>query len=98
MELRLLPLATITEDFERTLRDLARSLGKELDFTVTGKEVELDRTVLDLIKPMLLHVLNNAVDHGIEAPGVRLQAGKSSFGRDQSDRPVRGGVHPDRRA
>jgi len=81
MELRLLPLATITEDFERTLRDLARTLGKELDFTVTGKEVELDRTVLDLIKPMLLHVLNNAVDHGIEAPEVRLRAGKSSFGR-----------------
>lgn len=81
MELRLLPLATITEEFERTLRDLARSLGKELDFSVTGKEVELDRTVLDLIKPMLLHVLNNAVDHGIETPDVRVQAGKSSFGR-----------------
>ncbi|MCM2265843.1 MAG: hybrid sensor histidine kinase/response regulator [Desulfuromonadales bacterium] len=81
MELRLLPLATITEDFERSLRDLARTLGKELDFTVTGKEVELDRTVLDLIKPMLLHVLNNAVDHGIETPETRLHAGKPSFGR-----------------
>lgn len=81
MELRLLPLATITEDFERTLRDLARNLGKELDFAVTGKEVELDRMVLDLIKPMLLHVLNNAVDHGIEPPEARLQAGKPSFGR-----------------
>lgn len=81
MELRLLPLATITEDFERSLRDLARTLGKELDFKVTGKEVELDRTVLDLIKPMLLHVLNNAVDHGIETPETRLQAGKPSFGR-----------------
>jgi two-component system chemotaxis sensor kinase CheA len=81
MELRLLPLATITEDFERSLRDLARSLGKELDFTVTGKEVELDRTVLDLIKPMLLHVLNNAVDHGIETPELRRQAGKPSHGQ-----------------
>lgn len=81
MELRLLPLATITEEFERTLRDLARSLAKEIDFTVSGKEVELDRTVLDLIKPMLLHVLNNAVDHGIETPDVRLRAGKSSVGR-----------------
>jgi two-component system chemotaxis sensor kinase CheA len=81
MELRLLPLATITEDFERSLRDLARAIGKEIDFTVTGKEVELDRTVLDLIKPMLLHVLNNAVDHGIELPQVRLQAGKPSFGQ-----------------
>lgn len=80
MELRLLPLASITDDFERTLRDLARSLGKELDFVCEGKEVELDRTVLDLIKPMLLHVLNNAVDHGIEMPEARLQAGKASYG------------------
>jgi two-component system chemotaxis sensor kinase CheA len=80
MELRLLPLASITDDFERSLRDLARSLGKELDFVVEGKEVELDRTVLDLIKPMLLHVLNNAVDHGIETPEVRLQQGKASYG------------------
>ena len=80
MELRLLPLASITDDFERTLRDLARSLGKELDFVVEGKEVELDRTVLDLIKPMLLHVLNNAVDHGIEPPETRLQQGKASVG------------------
>lgn len=81
MELRLLPLATITDDFERSLRDLARSLGKELDFTVTGKEVELDRTVLDLIKPMLLHVLNNAVDHGIESPESRRLAGKPGHGQ-----------------
>lgn len=81
MELRLLPLASITEDFERTLRDLARSLGKEIGFTVSGKEVELDRNVLDLIKPMLLHVLNNAVDHGIESPDIRLHAGKSSVGQ-----------------
>ena len=80
MELRLLPLASITDDFERTLRDLARSLGKELDFVCEGKEVELDRTVLDLIKPMLLHVLNNAVDHGIEMPEARVQAGKASYG------------------
>ncbi|TLM67645.1 MAG: response regulator [Deltaproteobacteria bacterium] len=81
MELRLLPLSTITEDFERSLRDLARSLGKEIDFTVTGKEVELDRTILDLIKPMLLHVLNNAVDHGIETPEQRRQAGKPGHGQ-----------------
>lgn len=81
MELRLLPLATITEDFERSLRDLARGLGKEIDLTVTGKDVELDRTVLDLIKPMLLHVLNNAVDHGIEMPEERVRAGKPSHGQ-----------------
>ena len=80
MQLRLLPLATVTDEFERALRDLARSLGKEIDFVVEGKEVELDRTVLDLVKPMLLHVLNNAVDHGIEPAELRLQQGKASYG------------------
>lgn len=90
MELRLLPLASITEDFERTLRDLARTLGKELDFSVFGKEVELDRSVLDLIKPMLLHVLNNAIDHGIELPEVRLAAGKSRAGQISLDAQYEG--------
>lgn len=108
MELRLLPFSTITDDFERTLRDLARTLGKELDFAVSGKEVELDRTVLDLIRPMLLHVLNNAVDHGIEAPEPRRLAGKPGHGQIRLDARYEGafvqitvrddgqGIDPDR--
>ena len=80
MELRLLPLATITDDFERSIRDLARSLGKEVRFVVSGQDVELDRNMLDAIKPILLHVINNAVDHGIEAPDARLADGKPKAG------------------
>lgn len=81
MELRLLPLATITDDFERALRNLSRNLGKELNFTVQGQEVELDRNMLDALKPILLHVLNNAVDHGIEDPETRVRLGKPKAGQ-----------------
>lgn len=81
MELRLLPLATITNDFERSLRNLARNLKKEINFTVHGQEVELDRNMLDAVKPILLHVLNNAVDHGIEDPDTRVRLGKPKAGQ-----------------
>lgn len=80
MELRLLPLATITDDFERSLRNLARNLNKEINFTVQGQGVELDRNMLDAVKPILLHVLNNAVDHGIEDPDTRIRLGKPKAG------------------
>ncbi len=81
MELRLLPLATITDDFERSLRNLARNLKKEVNFTVQGQEVELDRNMLDAVKPILLHVLNNAIDHGIEDPDTRVRLGKPKAGQ-----------------
>lgn len=81
MELRLLPLATITDEFERPLRSLARSLDKEVRFTVQGQDVELDRSMLEAVKPILLHVLNNAVDHGIEDPETRVKLGKPKAGQ-----------------
>jgi len=81
MELRLLPLATATDDFERSLRNLARNLKKEVNFIVQGQEVELDRNMLDAIKPILLHVLNNAIDHGIEDPDTRVRLGKPKAGQ-----------------
>ncbi len=81
MELRLLPLATATDDFERSLRNLARTLKKEVNFIVQGQDVELDRNMLDAIKPILLHVLNNAIDHGIEDPDTRVRLGKPKAGQ-----------------
>ena len=81
MELRLLPLATITDDFERSLRNLARNLKKEVNFIVQGQDVELDRNMLDAVKPILLHVLNNAIDHGIEEPDTRIRLGKPKAGQ-----------------
>lgn len=81
MELRLLPLATITDEFERSLRNLARNLKKEVNFKVQGQDVELDRNMLDAVKPILLHVLNNAIDHGIEDPETRIRLGKPKAGQ-----------------
>lgn len=83
MELRMLPLATITDDFAVAIRNLARSLGKEVHFEVKGGDVEVDRSMLDAIRPMLLHIFNNAVDHGIEDPEERERSGKPKSGTVQ---------------
>lgn len=81
MELRLLPLSTITGELTRLVRDLARDQGKEVVFTIVGEEVEVDRTMLEAAKPMFLHLLRNAVDHGIGTPQERQAAGKPAAGR-----------------
>jgi two-component system chemotaxis sensor kinase CheA len=81
MELRMLPLSTITADLAHMVRGLARDQGKEIDLIIRGEEVELDRVMLEAVKPMLLHILNNAVDHGIETPGERGRAGKPLAGK-----------------
>jgi two-component system chemotaxis sensor kinase CheA len=81
MAVRLLPLSVITERFPRMVRDLARSCGKEITFSIQGAEIELDRSIIDLIGDPLSHILRNAVDHGIETPPTRAAAGKPPAGR-----------------
>jgi len=81
MQLRMLPLATITDDLNRLTRDLAREQGKEIELLLSGEAVELDRMMLDAIRPMLLHMLRNSIDHGIETPAERIAAGKLPGGR-----------------
>lgn len=80
MQLRMLPLSTITEDLGRLTRDLAREQEKEIDLFVEGESVELDRMMLEAIKPMLLHMLRNSIDHGIESPFERASKGKNKRG------------------
>ncbi len=80
MRLRLVPVEQIFNRFPRMVRDLARSLGKEVRLEMEGLDIELDRTVLDAITDPLLHILRNAVDHGIESPEERRRAGKPSTG------------------
>ncbi|GAM11808.1 chemotaxis protein CheA [Geobacter sp. OR-1] len=80
MQARLMPFAVLAERFPRVVRDLARKQGKEISFTVVGKEIELDRGVLEELADPLLHILRNAVDHGIEPPEVRKGAGKNPIG------------------
>ncbi len=73
---RMLPLSTITATFERMVRDLARQQGKQVRLTILGSETELDKRVLEQIKDPLIHILRNAVDHGLEMPEVRQKNNK----------------------
>mgnify|MGYP000884156199 CR=1 FL=1 len=80
MNVRMVPIEQVFNRFPRMVRDLAKDLGKEVEFVIEGKDTELDRTVIDEIGDPLVHLLRNAVDHGIEYPDVRRQKGKDSSG------------------
>ncbi|AGN00479.1 CheA signal transduction histidine kinase [Salinarchaeum sp. Harcht-Bsk1] len=80
MDMRLVPLSRVVDRFPRTVRDLARDSGKEIDLEITGEDVEVDRVVLDEISDPLLHLVRNAVDHGIEPPDERADADKPREG------------------
>ncbi|MEW6172123.1 MAG: chemotaxis protein CheA [Bacillota bacterium] len=80
LKARMLPIAQVINRFPRMVRDLAHKLDKEIDFIVEGKETELDRNVLEIIGDPLIHLLRNAVDHGIEPPQDRVAAGKPRTG------------------
>lgn len=80
MKLRMVPVDTVFNRFPRMIRDLAKSLDKKVDLIITGAETELDRTVIDEIGDPLVHLLRNAVDHGIESIADRVAAGKPETG------------------
>jgi two-component system chemotaxis sensor kinase CheA len=79
--LRMRPFADACEALPRAVRDLAAAQGKEVVLEVAGGEVEADRVVLDGLREALLHLVRNALDHGIEAPAIRERAGKARRGR-----------------
>ncbi|MCC7001877.1 MAG: chemotaxis protein CheA [Gemmatimonadaceae bacterium] len=78
--LRMVPLKGAITKLARVVRDLATRSGKQITFTVAGEDTEVDRTLVDLLADPLLHMVRNAVDHGIEAPSERLKAGKPAMG------------------
>ncbi|SEV97307.1 chemotaxis protein CheA [Natrinema salifodinae] len=80
MDIRLVPLQTVTNRLPRVVRDIARDQDKEVAFEMTGEDVELDRSILDRIGDPLIHLVRNAVDHGIESPDAREAAGKPREG------------------
>jgi len=81
MAVRMTPLRLLTDQLPRAARDLARKSGKQVEVEVQGAEIEIDRAILDELAEPLVHVIRNAVDHGIEAPHLRLLAGKPATGR-----------------
>ena len=80
IQARMTPVWQVFDRFPRLVRDLARELGKQVAFRVEGKEIELDRAILDELGDPLLHLLRNAVDHGIESPAERRRRGKQPEG------------------
>jgi two-component system chemotaxis sensor kinase CheA len=78
---RLTPVWQVFDRYPRLVRDLARQLGKRVDLQIEGGDIELDRAILDEIGDPLLHLLRNAVDHGIESAAERRRAGKPEMGR-----------------
>jgi two-component system chemotaxis sensor kinase CheA len=92
VQMRTLPLSTIKARFPRAIRDLAAKEGKEAELAVTGAETQLDRVILDGISETIVHVLRNAVAHGIETPQEREAAGKPRAGRIELRAEARGGM------
>ncbi|MGQ9656641.1 MAG: chemotaxis protein CheA [Fimbriimonadales bacterium] len=80
MAIRLLPVSYLFNRFPRMVRDTAAKLGKKVNFEVEGEETELDRTLLEALSDPLTHLIRNAIDHGIELPDERRQAGKPETG------------------
>lgn len=76
MKARLLPVGTVFNGFSRMVRDLAQKFEKRVDFVIEGQDTEVDRTMIERIRDPLLHLLRNAIDHGIETPEVRAALGK----------------------
>lgn len=77
---RMLPVDNLFRKFPRMVRDVAQKAGKEIEFVIRGEETELDRSVIEEIGDPLMHLLRNAVDHGVESPEVRQSAGKPAKG------------------
>ncbi|HBQ24775.1 MAG TPA: chemotaxis protein CheA [Syntrophomonas sp.] len=80
MKVRMVPIEQVFNRFPRMVRDLARDLNKEVEFLIEGRETELDRTVIDEIGDPLVHLLRNAIDHGLESSQERLRKGKLQKG------------------
>jgi two-component system chemotaxis sensor kinase CheA len=80
MGIRMLPIGSIFSRFNRLVRDLSRELKKEIHLVTEGGDTELDKTVIENLNDPLVHIVRNSVDHGIESPEQRIQAGKPAAG------------------
>jgi two-component system chemotaxis sensor kinase CheA len=91
MKLRMVPIARLFNKYQRTVRELSHKLGKEVRVELTGAETELDKVLVERLEDPLLHLVRNAVDHGVERPDVRERSGKSRVGLVRLGASQRGG-------
>ncbi len=80
MGIRMVPIGSLFGRFRRVVHDLSRDLGKEVELVMEGEETELDKTVIEQLNDPLVHLIRNAIDHGIEAPADRIASGKAPAG------------------
>ncbi|MDR1024266.1 MAG: response regulator [Treponema sp.] len=81
ISLRMLPISSILDVYPRYVFELAQEMGKKVRLSIEGRENEIDKNIIDVLKEVFLHVIRNAVDHGIESPEERRAAGKPETGR-----------------
>ena len=81
LALRMVPVGETFSRFQRVVRDTSKQLGKEIEFTITGGDTELDKSMVELIADPLMHLVRNSLDHGLELPSEREAAGKLPVGR-----------------
>lgn len=79
--IRVLPMATVFHTFPRMVRDISTQSGKEIELFILGSEITADKKIIEEIKSPLIHIIRNAIDHGIESPQERLNAQKSKVGK-----------------
>jgi two-component system, chemotaxis family, sensor kinase CheA len=80
MTTRMQPVGSVFNKFERIIRDLSRSQNKKIKLEIFGKETELDKTLLEMIKDPMTHLVRNSIDHGVELPETRIERGKNEEG------------------
>lgn len=80
LEIRMIPVSTIFQEYPVMVRKIARDLGKKVELEIQGQDTQLDKTLLEAIRPALTHLLRNGLDHGIESPEERQGAGKNPQG------------------
>lgn len=83
MKVRMVPIESVFNRFPRMIRDLAKELNKKINFTISGEDTELDRTVIDEIGDPIIHLLRNSADHGLETVAERKKLGKPEEGNIQ---------------
>ncbi len=91
MGIRMLPIASVFNRFPRMVRDISQKLGKQVKLELVGEQTELDKTVLEKIGDPMVHLVRNAIDHGLETPDKRRVAGKSDVGTLKLEASHRGG-------
>ncbi len=100
--IRVLPFATVFHIFGRMVRDIAQEKGKQINFEIFGSETSTDKKIIEEIKSPLIHIIRNAIDHGIETPDERMALGKEPVGNiilkaSQTDNRVKIEIHDDGR-